>query len=58
MSISLDKHEIKYLIDAMWNLDPIASKDLAQRHDIDDAALERHLQTYLMPVQEVSTHWG
>ena len=47
MSISLDKHEIRYLIDAMWNLDPIASKDLAQRHDIDDAALERHLQTYL-----------
>ena len=47
MSISLEKHEIKYLIDAMWNLDPIASKDLAQRYDIDDAALERHLQTYL-----------
>ena len=43
MSISLDKHEIRYLIDAMWNLDPIASKDLAHRHDIDDAALERHL---------------
>ena len=56
MSISLDKHEIRYLIDAMWNLDPIASKDLAQRHQIDDAALERHLQTYLMPVPEVTTN--
>jgi len=55
ISMTYDKHEkvstlvelttceIRYLIHAMWEVDPVASLKLAGRAGVDDVKLEQHL---------------
>lgn len=45
--VELSTAQIKYLIDAMWELKPHESQALAVRHGISDVELERALTTYL-----------
>ena len=45
--VELSTAQIKYLIDAMWELTPHDSQALAVRHGISDIELERALTTYL-----------
>lgn len=45
--VELSTSQIKYLIDAMWELTPYQSQALATRHGVNDVQLERALTTYL-----------
>ena len=41
--VELTTCEIRYLIHAMWEVDPVSSVKLAGRAGIDDVKLEQHL---------------
>lgn len=45
--VPLDTQQIKFLIDAMWSLDPHTSQQISVRHDVSDVELEGHLQKCL-----------
>jgi len=45
--VELDTCQIRYLIDLMWSMNPSMTSQLAVRHGVDDAELEKQLQIAL-----------
>jgi hypothetical protein len=51
--VELTTCEIRYLIHAMWEVDPVSSVKLAGRAGIDDVKLEQHLtKVYRRSIKE------
>ena len=51
--VELTSCEIRYLIHAMWEVDPVSSVKLAGRAGIDDVKLEQHLtKVYRRSIKE------
>tara|TARA_B100001996_G_scaffold211716_1_gene162503 strand:- start:99 stop:338 length:240 start_codon:yes stop_codon:yes gene_type:complete len=51
--VELTTCEIRYLIHAMWEVDPVSSIKLAGRAGIDDVKLEQHLtKVYRRSIRE------
>tara|TARA_B100000427_G_scaffold271109_1_gene237964 strand:- start:1895 stop:2155 length:261 start_codon:yes stop_codon:yes gene_type:complete len=45
--VELDTQQIKYIIDLMWTIDPGLGNQVACRHNVNDADLEKHLNIVL-----------
>ena len=51
--VELTTCEIRYLLHAMWEVDPVSSVKLAGRAGIDDVKLEQHLtKVYRRSIKE------
>ena len=65
LAIPLNLSQLKFIIDAMWELDPYSEQRLCIGNRISAPSLEKHLQSYIscgqkyidsMPVDKVSTN--
>ena len=65
LSIPLNLSQLKFIIDAMWELDPYSEQRLCMDNKMSAPSLEKHLQSYLscgleyvdsVPVNKVSTN--
>lgn len=51
MKIELSENEIRFLIAIMWGSPLGMLEDAAMKYNVDDAALEQHLQNQLIPME-------
>ena len=65
LAIPLNLSQLKFIIDAMWELDPYSEQRLCIGNKTSAPSLEKHLQSYLscglnyidsVPVDKVSTN--
>jgi len=53
MIVDLTEDEIRFLIAVLWGSPLGFVQDAAMKYNVDDAALERHLQHQLIPIDYV-----